>query len=116
MTAKKESKCAAKCGGGKCPVVEKSQRGIKETAQKVVEKVKAAVKKLPPFLVRMQSELERLLDLIAKAEAALSTLEVFTRRDNASRHSKALLQRQVKAMKAYAEALKARIEDEKAKL
>ena len=110
MTQKKKP-C---CKGKSCPAL--AERGIKETAQKVVEKVKAAVKKLPPFLVKMQSELEKLLDLIAKAEAALNTLDVFTRRDNASRHSKALLQRQVKAMKAYAEILKERIDDEKAKL
>ena len=78
--------------------------------------MKAAVKRLPPFLVRMESELEKLLDLIAKAEAALNTLDAFTSCDGASRHSKALLKKQVKAMKAYADALKARIEDEKAKI
>lgn len=105
---KNDAKCAAQCCAGKCPAeCGKSKRGVKE----VVEKAKGLVTKVPAFLAKMKRELERLLDLIAKAEAALATISALTARDNKSRHRKALLAKQVKAMKAYADALRLRIEE-----
>lgn len=105
-------KAAHQCCGGCCDKPCAEKRGIKET----VEKVKEIASKAPAFLVRMKRELEKLLDLIAKAEAALNTLSVFTARDAKAKTKKALLQKQVKAMKAYADALRARIADAEADL
>jgi len=94
---------------------------MKKTAKKEAKKVDLgkvtdAVKKIPAFLKRMKKELEKLISMIEKAEAmiaAWSGLSVLTKEQKVQ---KRLLEKQVKAMKAYRDALQARVDNEEKKL
>lgn len=90
---------------------------MKKEAKKInLDKVTGAIEKVPAFLARMKKELERLIAYIEKAEAAVaafSSLKLLTREQ---KEQKRLLEKQVKAMKAYRDALSARVDNETKKL
>ena len=93
------------------------KKTIKKEAKKVdLGKVTDAVKKIPAFLTRMKKELEKLISMIEKAEAMIAAwagLSVLTKEQKVQ---KRLLEKQVKAMKAYRDALQARVDNEEKKL
>jgi len=93
------------------------KKTTKKEAKKVdLGKVTDAVKKIPAFLKRMKSELEKLMVLIEKAEAAIAAFEGFKFLTKEQKVQKRLLEKQVKAMKAYRDALQARVDNEEKKL
>lgn len=79
-------------------------------------KVTDVVKKIPAFLKRMKAELEKLVDLIEKAEAALGALSGFTALSKEQKAQKRLLEKQIKAMKAYRDVLSERVANEEKSL
>lgn len=81
-----------------------------------VTKIVETVKKIPAFLRRMKSELAKLAELLAKAEAALAAFDGLSSLTKEQKVQKRLLARQVKAMKAYKDALAARVDNEESKL
>lgn len=81
-----------------------------------VTKIVETVKKIPAFLRRMKSELAKLAELLAKAEAALAAFDGLGSLTKEQKVQKRLLARQVKAMKAYKDALAARVDNEESKL
>lgn len=81
-----------------------------------VTKIVETVKKIPAFLRRMKSELAKLTALLAKAEAALAAFDGLGSLTKEQKVQKRLLARQVKAMKAYKDALAARVDNEESKL
>lgn len=87
-------------------------------AEKKVDlgKVTDVVKKIPAFLKRMKKELEKLMVLIDKAEAAIAAFDGFKFLTKEQKVQKRLLEKQVKAMKAYRDALQARVDNEEKKL
>ena len=88
-----------------------------KTEKKVdLGKVADVVKKIPAFLKRMKKELEKLVVLIEKAEAAIVAFEGFKFLTKEQKVQKRLLEKQVKAMKAYRDALQARVDNEEKKL
>lgn len=101
----------------------------KEDKMKKAEKTKAApaakkisldgvsevVKKIPAFIRRMKSELEKLLALLEKAESALQAFEHIKFLTKEQKAQKRMLERQVKAMRAYRDALSARVSFEEAR-
>jgi hypothetical protein len=93
------------------------KKTTKKEAKKVdLGKVTDAVKKIPAFLTRMKKELEKLISMIEKAEAMIAAwagLSVLTKEQKVQ---KRLLEKQVKAMKAYRDALQARVDNEEKKL
>ena len=81
-----------------------------------VSKISDVAKKIPAFLKRMKVELEKLIALIDKAEAAVNAFSSFKFLTREQKTQKKLLERQVKAMKAYRDALQARVANEEAAL
>ena len=102
-------------GKGKMKKTEK--KNAAPAAKKVdLGKVTDVVKKIPAFLKRMKAELEKLMVLLEKAEKALAifaNLQLLTKEQKVQ---KRLLERQVRAMKAYRDALQARVADEESRL
>ena len=93
------------------------KKTTKKEAKKVdLGKVTDVVKKIPAFLKRMKKELEKLMALIEKAEAAIAAFEGFKFLTKDQKVQKRLLEKQVKAMKAYRDALQARVDNEEKKL
>ena len=93
------------------------KKTTKKEAKKIdLGKVTGVVDKVPAFLARMKKELERLLSYIEKAEnaiAAFTSIKLLTKEQKVQ---KKLLEKQVKAMKAYRDALQARVDNESGKL
>lgn len=90
---------------------------MKKQAKKVdLGKVTDVVKKIPAFLKRMKAELEKLIGYIEKAEAALAALAGLQLLTKEQKAEKKLLEKQVKAMKAYRDVLQARVDNEEKKL
>lgn len=90
---------------------------MKKQAKKIdLGKVTDVVKKIPAFLKRMKAELEKLVVYIEKAEAALAALSGLQLLTKEQKAEKKLLEKQVKAMKAYRDALQARVDNEEKKL
>lgn len=90
---------------------------MKKQAKKVdLSKVTDVVKKIPAFLKRMKAELEKLVGYIEKAEAALAALAGLHLLTKEQKAEKKLLEKQVKAMKAYRDVLQARVDNEEKKL
>lgn len=88
-----------------------------KTKKKVdLGKVGDVVKKVPAFLRRMQSELAKLKALIEKAQAFVDKLASLPALNKDQKVQKRLLEKQVKAMKAYEAALQARIDNESARV
>jgi DNA-binding transcriptional regulator GbsR (MarR family) len=79
-------------------------------------KVTDVVKKIPAFLKRMKTELERLVGYIEKAEAALAALAGLQLLTKEQKAQKRLLEKQLKAMKAYRDVLAERVCNEESKL
>lgn len=93
------------------------KKTTKKEAKKVdLGKVTDAVKKIPAFLKRLKSELEKLLVYIEKAEAALAALAGLQLLTKEQKVQKRLLEKQIKAMKAYRDVLQARVDNEEKKL
>ena len=90
---------------------------MKKQAKKVdLGKVTDVVKKIPAFLKRMKAELEKLIGYIEKAGAALAALAGLQLLTKEQKAEKKLLEKQVKAMKAYRDVLQARVDNEEKKL
>lgn len=95
----------------KAKKAEKKSAAKKAEARKVdLGKVTDVVKKIPQWLKRAKAELEKLMVLIEKAEAALAALAGLQLLTKEQKAEKRLLERQVKAMRGYKDALKARID------
>ena len=97
--------------------MKKTTKKAAKPAKKIdLGSVTDVVKKIPAFLKRMKKELEKLMALIEKAEAAIAAFEGFKFLTKDQKVQKRLLEKQVKAMKAYRDALQARVDNEEKKL
>jgi hypothetical protein len=79
-------------------------------------KVTDVVKRIPAFLKRMKAELEKLMGFIEKAEAALAVFDGVTLLTREQKTQKRLLEKQIKAMKAYRDVLSERVANEEKSL
>lgn len=97
--------------------MKKAAKKAAPAARKVdLGSVADVVRKIPAFLKRMKAELEKLLVLLEKAETALAVFANLQFLTKEQKTQKRLLERQVKAMRAYRDALQARVADEESRL
>ena len=113
--SKPAKKAEKKCDGCCCAACNDQKKPAKDARKidvdKVKETAKETIKKLPQWITWLISELEKLLDRINKVQAMIDTLAILVERGTATKEQKEelrLLQRQKRAMDAYADALKAR--------
>lgn len=86
-------------------MAKKQAKGVKET-------VGAVVGKIPAWLKRLQSELEKLIEKLVKLDAMLEKLETLVALKKATKEDKEnlrLLKKQKKAMVAYRDVLEERL-------